>query len=121
MECGLAFDGEGNIAVADDGNHCVHVMRYSDGAFIRSIGVGVLNRPSGVAFDAAGNIVVVDHANHGVYVLRYCDGALVRTIGSVGRGRDNGQFCAPVGGVAVDAEGHVVVVDSHNHRVQVLE
>ncbi len=121
MECGLAFDGDGNIAVADGGNHCVHVMRYSDGAFLRSIGVGVLNRPSGVAFDAAGNIVVVDHANHSVCVLCYCNGQLVRTIGSVGRGAENGQFSAPVGGVAIDADGLVVVVDTNNHRVQVLE
>jgi len=121
MECGIAFDGDGNIVVADDGNHCVHVFRYSDGEFIRAIGVGVLNRPSGVALDAAGNILVVDNANHGVYNLRYCDGELVRTIGCRGQGGGNGQFSAPVGGVAVDAEGRVVLVDSHNHRVQVLE
>jgi hypothetical protein len=32
------FDSEGNIVVSDHNNHCVQVLRYSDGAILRSFG-----------------------------------------------------------------------------------
>ncbi len=89
--CGLAFDSEGNLVVADCGNNRVQVLRYLDGTHIRTIGskcsgAGRFSHPSGVAFDAAGHIVVVETGNHRVQVLRYSDGAHVRTIGSQGSG-----------------------------------
>ena len=122
--CGVAFDSEGNLVVADWGNDRVQVLRYSDGAHVRTIGsygagAGQFQLPSGVAFDAAGHIVVVDWANCRVQVLRYSDGAHVRTIGS--RGSDNGQFSNPFGGIAIDSDGRMVVADSGNHRVQVIQ
>ena len=52
-------------------------------------------------------------------MLRYSDGAHVRTIGSGGSG--NGQFSFPYGGIAIDSDGRIVVADTYNHRVQVLE
>ncbi len=52
-------------------------------------------------------------------VLRYSDGAHVRTIG--GQGSGNGQFYSPYGGIAIDSDGRIVVADTLNHRVQVLE
>ena len=52
-------------------------------------------------------------------LLRYSDGAHVRTIGSGGSG--NGQFSFPYGGIAIDSDGRIVVADTYNHRVQVLE
>jgi tripartite motif-containing protein 71 len=54
-----------------------------------------------------------------VQVLRYSDGSHVRTIGSFGSG--NGQFNDPHGGIAIDGNGRIVVADTCNHRVQVLE
>jgi DNA-binding beta-propeller fold protein YncE len=121
---GVAFDSEGNLVVADCGNHRVQVLRYSDGAHVRTIGsegegAGQFKRPWGVAFDAAGHIVVVDMNNDRVQVLRYSDGAHVRTIGSWGSG--NGQFNFPGGGIAIDSDGRMFVADTNNHRVQVLE
>ena len=58
---GVAFDSEGNLVVADPGNHRVQVLRYSDGAHVRTIGsrgagAGQFQNPSGVAFDATGHI-----------------------------------------------------------------
>jgi DNA-binding beta-propeller fold protein YncE len=121
---GVAFDGEGNLVVADCANHRVQVLRYSDGAHVRTIGsrgagAGQFFNPTGVAFDAAGRIVVVEQFNHRVQVLRYSDGAHVRTIGSFGS--CNGQFNMPCGGIAIDSDGRIVVADTCNHRVQVLE
>jgi len=54
-----------------------------------------------------------------VQVLRYSDGARVRSIGSPGSG--DGQFKQPCGGIAIDSHGRIVVADTYNHRVQVLE
>jgi hypothetical protein len=42
----------------------------------------------------------------------------VRAIGSEGAG--NGQFQSPLGGVAFDGEGNLVVFDGWNHRIQVF-
>jgi len=124
----VAFDSEGNLAVAD--GRFVQVLRYSDGTLLRTFNRGLegtgarqkftnLSRPFGVAFDAAGHIVVVEAGNHRVQVLRCSDGCPVRTIGCFGRG--NGQLFNPCGGIAIDSDGRIVVADTHNHRVQVLE
>jgi len=118
---GIAFDGEGNLVVADGGNHRIQVLRYTDGALLRTIGSfgarnGQLNKPWGLAFDGAGNLIVCERGGHRVQVLRYIDGAHVSTIGSWGSG--NGQFEHPTG-IAVDGEGNVAVFDSENYRVQV--
>jgi hypothetical protein len=121
---GVAFDSEGNLVVADSFNHRVEVLRYSDGMHIRTIGsagagAGQFRFPTGVAFDAAGHNVVVEAGNNRVQVLCYIDGAHARTIGNSGSG--NGEFDFPCGGIAIDSDGRIVVADTENHRVQVLE
>jgi DNA-binding beta-propeller fold protein YncE len=124
---GVAFDSEGNLVVTDCRNHRVQVLRYSDGTHLRTIGsegkgAGQFRWPSGVAFDAAGHIVVVELGNHRVQVLRYSDGVHVRTISSQkGSGNGKKQFNRPCGGIAIDSDGRIVVADTDNHRVQVLE
>ena len=108
-------------------------------AFLRTFGskgasIGQFNCPRLMTLDHEGNVVVVDKANHRLQVLRrvlvvtnsqgVCpqvlrssDGVCLRTIGSEGQGA--GQFNHPLG-VAFDREGHVIVADFYNHRVQVL-
>jgi DNA-binding beta-propeller fold protein YncE len=114
---GVAFDGEGNLVVADTFNHRIQVLHYIDGVHLRTIGSEWhFNRPWCIAFDGAGHIIVSEREYHRVQVLRYRDGAHVRTIGIKGSG--NGQFLYPKG-IAVDGEGNVAVVDSGNARVQV--
>jgi len=125
---GVAFDSEGNLVVADWAGHRVQVLRYSDGTHLRTIGsegegAGQFFGPTGVAFDAAGHIVVVDSGNHRVQVLRYSDGAHVRTIGSERSSSEHFEppQSIPVGSPAIDSDGRIVVADTYNHRVQVLE
>jgi hypothetical protein len=118
---GVAFDGEGNLVVADGRNHRIQVLRYSDGAHLRSFGsegagAGQFDVPWGIAFDGAGHIIVSEHGGHRVQVLRYSDGAHVRTFGSQGSG--NGQLIYAKG-IAVDGEGNVAVFDRGNARVHV--
>jgi len=121
--CGVAFDREGNLVVADFGNHRVQVLRYSDGTHLHTIdsrgaGAGKFYNPTDVAFDAAGHIVVVDQGDR-VQVLRYSDGAHVRTVRIEGSG--NGKRNITYGGIAIDSDGHIVVADTNNHCVQILE
>jgi hypothetical protein len=52
-------------------------------------------------------------------VLRYSNGAHVCTIGSERSG--NGQFMRPLGGIAFDSDGRIVMADTENYRFQVLE
>jgi len=118
---GVAFDGEGNLVVSDCDNHRIQVLRYIDGAHLRTIGSegagkGQFNWPWGIAFDGAGHIIVSEHLGHRVQVLRYSDGAHVLTIGKQGSGK--GQFDYP-SGIAVDGKGNIAVFDSGNARVQV--
>ena len=141
---GIAFDGSGHIVVADYFNHCLRVLRYRDGAHVRSIGKLQLCQPSGVAIDYQNHVWVLgsmgvhcghpkypfgvprdspyyvahdDDANGRIQVFRLSDGVLINSICSPGSG--NGKFSGE-GCVAFDDEGNLVVSDSLNHRIQVL-
>ena len=70
LPCGLAVNGNDEIAVADSNNNRISVFR-SDGTHLRSFGRaghnnGEFNYPTGVAFDSRGNILVADCFNHRV-------------------------------------------------------
>ena len=86
-----------------------------DGAFVRHIGTGVLNRPWDVAVHD-GEIFVADFANNCVTVLSP-EGDTVRTIGRTGCGTV--QFSG-VTAIAVSPEGELFVSDRHNDHLQVI-
>ena len=88
---GVAFDGEGNLVVADGLNHRIQVFRYIDGTHLRSFGSegtgnGQFNEPRSISVDGEGHIVISEYAGFREQVLRYSDGAHVRTFGSRGSG-----------------------------------
>ncbi len=70
---GIAFDGNGNVLVADAGNE--RIEKFSPtGAFLSIIGAngnghGQLAEPNGIAVDQAGNIYVAEVGNHCVRKL----------------------------------------------------
>ena len=119
IPCLMALDDEGNIIVADEGSHRLHIIQRTDGVLLRTIGSfgtqpGQFIGPHAVAFCGDGNIVVADTMNNRVQVLRYVDGSHVFSIGE-GTGLFNGP-CA----VAVDGIGNVFVRDARNGRVHVF-
>ena len=71
----IAFDGAGHIVVSEYRNNRVQVLRYSDGAHVRTIGSGgsgngeFTNPCGGIAIDSDGRIVVADTYNLRVQVL----------------------------------------------------
>jgi hypothetical protein len=109
---GIEFDRQGNVVVVDSSNHHVEVLRYSDGAHLRTFGNRQLLHPRGVLWDA-GDIIVSD--NHRLQVFN-TDGSCIRTIGSEGTG--DGQFRFPHSVVKYGV--NIIVADSGNHRLQVL-
>jgi serine/threonine-protein kinase len=128
----VAVDGAGNVYVADTGNHCIRLISlggqvttlagakepgYVDGSGAEAR----FNFPSSIAVDAECNLYVADTANHRIRKIT-ADGAVTTLAGSGEPGDADGPageaaFRAPEG-VAVDADGNVIVADTGNHRVR---
>jgi len=131
---GIAFDGNGNIYVADTGNHTIRkitpdgvvtTLAGAPGQAGSADGVGADARffePAAVAADTAGNVYVADKSNHTVRkvtpegVVSTLAG-LAGTYGSAdGMGAD-ARFFGPEG-VAIDAAGNVYVADTNNLTIR---
>ena len=117
---GVAFDGTGNVYVADSGSHCVQVFTDA-GLFLRHFGregerEGRLNTPTCISIDSDNLAYVTEYGNHRVSVFT-CEGEFLTSFGSMGSGP--GQFNEPRG-VAVDRNGYVIVSDCENNSVQIF-
>lgn len=122
---GIAFDGEGNLYVADSGNHRITVFA-PDGRLINSWGrqgdgPGEFQEPWGIAIDGPGYIYVADLWNHRLQKFdpqgRYLEqwGDFADTEGKA-EGMA-GLFYGPRD-IAVDGEGDLYVADTGNKRIQ---
>ena len=112
---GVTVSSDGLLAVADDGNRCVHIFS-KESTLVRSIGKGMLGSDlGGITFDLKGNVWVVDKGNNKVLKLSQ-DGRLLQTIDHAGSKSD--RFNHPLG-VSVSPEGLVYICDIGNHRVTV--
>lgn len=126
---GLAFDGAGNLLVADKGNHRICRIDRQTGRLTTLLKAGEQGTeqrwtPGPITVDVEGTLWIGDiHRNR---VLRYGPGAGAPTIvagnGSI---RDGGPAIearlAHPGGVAVDAHGNIYVSDTLHHRVRVVD
>jgi sugar lactone lactonase YvrE/streptogramin lyase len=112
---GLAVKGK-RLLVADDGNHRV-VELTTSGRFVKatSVQTGVrLRFPYDVAFDAHGGAYVADNNLHRIVQL---DRHLKRVRAWGTQGHGHGRFVYPRA-VAVQRDGHLLVADAGNDRVQ---
>jgi DNA-binding beta-propeller fold protein YncE len=111
---GLAVDADGNIYVADTGNHRVQKFD-SDGAFITSFGkfgtgIGELHSPNGIAVDDKRNIYITDAANN--KLVRFGpDGGYQNEWG----GRELGLYGPR--DIAISPDGKVYIVDQGRSRI----
>ena len=116
----MAVNNEGLLAVADDKNKCVHLLR-KEGALVRSIGKEVFgvgwfgSSSGGITFDLKGNVWVTDGSSNKVLKLSQ-DGQLLQTIDHAGSKSDH--FNHPTG-VSVSPEGLIYLCDYNNHRVTI--
>jgi uncharacterized protein (TIGR03437 family) len=131
---GLAFDGAGNLYVADTGNNVIR--RITPGGQIATVvGTGDLGNggdfgpaasaqlfnPNAVAFDRAGNMYIADSANNRIRIVDAS--GTIRNLagdpaGQPGYAGDNGppqsaRFRYPRG-LAVDDSGNIYVSDYFN-------
>ncbi len=131
---GVAVDGNGNVFVADTGNHVIRkiapdgaVTTFAGAAGIRGSvdgagGAARFNFPSAVVVDQSGNLFVADTRNH---VIRKITAAgLVTTVGgtagssgSADAAGSAARFASP-SGVAVDRSGNLFVADSGNRTIR---
>ena len=122
---GVAVRDNGELAVAEWGDHCVSVFAQN-GTKMRTFGSvgydqGQFNHPCGVAFDSAGNILVVDCDNHRVQKFT-AEGKFLTAVGSKGyhSRQMHLEFNHP-NGIAINRKDKKVYVrDTSNHRVQIL-
>jgi DNA-binding beta-propeller fold protein YncE len=116
--CGLAIDKNGDLLVADIGNHRIQILDRNTGKYKGQIGPrgkknGELTYPYGVDVDAQGFIYTVEYATHRVQKWSP-DFQWIATWG--GPGREIGQLANPWG-LSVEPDGTVYVADTSNHRV----
>lgn len=125
---GLAFDAQGQLYVADAGNHCIR--RITPAGLVSTLAGGLqagyqdgdaasasFNHPTDLAFDGVGNLYVADEGNH---AIRRLDAqGRVRTVAGLGLAgyRDGSgaeaMFSAP-NHLVVEPTGEVDVVDAQN-------
>ena len=132
---GLAATPDGRLFVSDAGSS--HRIRQiaADGAVTTVAGGGRgfadgrgsearFATPSGIALAPDGTLVVADTGNHAI--RRVTANGVVTTIagdgisGYVDGPSAQARFNAPVG-VAVDAAGRIIVADTYNDRIRVID
>ena len=123
---GIATDTDGNIYVADNGNHGIQKFD-ARGRFIARWGkrgppakwwdrgtYGKFSYPQWVATDKDNNVYVTESPLHRIQKFD-SSGNLLATWGGYGKGP--GQFHNPMG-IATDSKGYVYVADNRNNRIQ---
>ena len=130
---GIAVDAAGVIFVADSGDD--RIRRITNGVVDTLAGSGKLgfadgagaaaqfNCLGGLALDpATGHLLVTDQINNQIRAVDPRSGAVSTLAGSGADGAADGDAAAASfnwpRGVAVDAQGGVLVADSYNHRVR---
>ncbi len=115
---GLALDSQGNVWIADDGNHRVQELSPSGGYLGEfgswGTGEGQFKEPKGLAIDGHGNIWVVDSLLDRVEEFTSA-GVFTRQFGK--EGTASSEFKEPKA-IAIDAHNNVFVADTKNNRVQ---
>ena len=134
----LVVDAEGNLFIADTGNHRIRKVS-TDGIITTIAGTGTVGfsgdggpavdasfaAPSAIAIDTEGNLYVADFNNH--RIRKISKDGIITSIAGTGEAGYNGDgkpaLEAQIGepcGVAVDREGYVYIGDQINNRVRVV-
>ena len=130
---GIAIDGTGNLFVTDYSNS--NIRKITPEAVVTTVagmsgvtgtadGTGAVarfNSPQGITIDAAGNFFVADTFNNLIRKMTPA-GAVTTFAGDGAAGSADGtgraaRFLAPYG-VAVEADGNLVVADANNHSIR---
>jgi sugar lactone lactonase YvrE len=135
----LATDRNGNLYIADQGNHCVRkvnssgvISTFAGSTTALVLGDGgpataaSLNAPSAVAVDAAGNVYIADANDNRVRKVNTT--GIISTVagigGLAGSLGDNGPATAAELGqpqaLAIDSRGYIYIAEVGNNKVRVV-
>lgn len=141
LPVGIAVDSSNDIFIADSGNNRIRRVDGTTGIITTVAGNGTaafagdgalataasLNSPSGVAVDAAGNLYIADSANNRIRRVDAVSG-IITTVAGTGAAGFNGDGIAATGAsldyplsVALSPSGNLVVADSQNYRVRMID
>jgi sugar lactone lactonase YvrE len=136
----LAFDTNGNLYLADTGNH--RIRKISATGIITTIaGTGTqgfsgdagpatsatIDSPTGLALDAANDLYLADTHNHRVRRIDAATG-IITTIAGIGTPSFSGDSTAATSatlalphGLTIDANGNLYLADTANHRIRRID
>lgn len=122
----LAIGPDGNLYVADSGNHRIQVFG-PDGQFLRTFGeagaeLGQFNEPWGLAVDEQ-YVYVADTWNYRIQKFTL-EGTLVTAFGSGGSvadGNSGGNLYFGPRAIALLGEDQLLIADTGNHRLQIVD
>jgi sugar lactone lactonase YvrE/murein DD-endopeptidase MepM/ murein hydrolase activator NlpD len=119
---GIAADRDGTIVMTDAGRANA-VRRISPDGHVETLASG-LSTPSGLALGADGTVFVADTGSHRILRIDR-EGAISTLAGDGTPGDSDGpaaqaRFNGPIG-IAIGPGGRVVVADTYNDRIRVVE
>ena len=139
VPAGLAFDGKGNLYIADRANHRVRKVNKK-GIITTVAGNGTagfsgdggpatkasLNLPSGIVVDNQGNLYIADRSNNRVRVVN--SKGIIKTFAGNGQNGYHGDNMPAVKatldkpfGLALDKHNNLYIADRGNNRVRKVD
>ena len=137
----LAFDGQGNLYIAEYSNQRVRVITLTTQIITTYVGTGTqgfsgdlgaatnanLYNPKGLTFDGQGNLYSSDYSNCRIRVITSSSNSITTYVGTgtAGYSGDNGaatnaQLKNPVG-LVVDGLGVLYIADFTNNRIRAIK